>query len=205
ENSAEAEGSPTSLRNQDSINYTIQEPVTVQSETSVSADNNDNSFRINGRELLFVILIIFITMLIVAPTLSKLLGMRDTLIVSIGALSHAVGRILFASAAQPSLSYAGAAVAAIGPIVAPVLRSMMSKVVPINERGKVFAILSVCDNAVPLFSGVLYSQLYNETYYTYMIHFSSGSSEQDPDNCETEESSIDVSGRDEIKSDCENA
>ncbi|KAK0071351.1 hypothetical protein PV326_001343, partial [Microctonus aethiopoides] len=53
ENSAEAEGSPTSLRNQDSINYTIQEPVTVQSETSVSADNNDNSFRINGRELLF--------------------------------------------------------------------------------------------------------------------------------------------------------
>ncbi|KAK0156957.1 hypothetical protein PV328_012080 [Microctonus aethiopoides] len=120
-------------------------------------------------------------MLIVAPTLSKLLGMRDTLIVSIGALSHAVGRILFASAAQPSLSYAGAAVAAIGPIVAPVLRSMMSKVVPINERGTSLII------------------------FKYMIHFSSGSSEQDPDNCETEESSIDVSGRDEIKSDCENA
>ncbi|KAK0076231.1 hypothetical protein PV326_010932 [Microctonus aethiopoides] len=125
-------------------------------------------------------------MLIVAPTLSKLLGMRDTLIVSIGALSHAVGRILFASAAQPSLSYAGAAVAAIGPIVAPVLRSMMSKVVPINERGTSLIIFKV--KSLQFYQSVLLLIL-----------------EQDPDNCETEESSIDVSGRDEIKSDCENA
>ncbi|KAK0167201.1 hypothetical protein PV327_004630 [Microctonus hyperodae] len=166
-----------------------------------------------------------LAMLIVTPTLSKLLGMRDTIIVCIGALSHAVGRILFASAAEPSLFYAGAAVAAIGPIVAPALRSMTSKVVPISERGKVFAILSVCDNAVPLFSGVLYSQLYNATYYTVpsaiywltfstqiavlllilVIHFSSGSNEQEIDNSETDNSSINVSGRDDIKGDCENA
>lgn len=32
--------------------------------------------------------------------------------------------------------------------------------------GKAFAILSVCDNAIPLFSGVLYSQLYNATLNT---------------------------------------
>ncbi|CAG5103757.1 Similar to slc46a1: Proton-coupled folate transporter (Danio rerio) [Cotesia congregata] len=105
-------------------------------------------------------------MLIGGPILSKLLGLRDTIIVMIGALSHAAGRVFFASATTPEIFYAGAAVAAIGPVVAPVLRSMTSKVVPINERGKVFAMLSVCDNAVPFFSGVLYSQLYNETYNT---------------------------------------
>jgi len=32
--------------------------------------------------------------------------------------------------------------------------------------GKIFAMLSVCDNAVPLFSGSLYSQLYNATINT---------------------------------------
>lgn len=32
--------------------------------------------------------------------------------------------------------------------------------------GKVFAMLAVCDNAVPLFSGILYSQLYNATINT---------------------------------------
>ncbi|XP_028981754.1 thymic stromal cotransporter homolog [Diachasma alloeum] len=105
-------------------------------------------------------------MLVGAPILSRVLGLRDTYIVIIGALSHAGGRILFASALTPNVFYAGAAVAALGPVIAPVLRSMTSKVVPVNERGKVFAVLSVCDNAVPLFSGVLYSQLYNVAYYT---------------------------------------
>ncbi|XP_034941213.1 proton-coupled folate transporter [Chelonus insularis] len=105
-------------------------------------------------------------MLIGGPVLSKLLGLRDTVIVIIGALSHAAGRVLFATATHPNIFYAGAAIAAIGPVVAPVLRSMTSKVVPINERGKVFALLSVCDNATPLFSGVLYSQLYNATYHS---------------------------------------
>ncbi|XP_057319501.1 proton-coupled folate transporter [Microplitis mediator] len=152
-------------------------------------------------------------MLIGGPTLSKLLGLRDTIIVMIGALSHAAGRIFFASATVPNIFYAGAAVAAIGPVVAPVLRSMTSKVVPINERGKVFAMLSVCDNAVPFFSGVLYSQLYNATYHTVpsaiywltfatqiavlllilVIHLSSGTNQREEDNYDpSEASTLDV-------------
>jgi PCFT/HCP family folate transporter-like MFS transporter 1/3 len=31
------------------------------------------------------------------------------------------------------------------------------------HKGKVFAILAAADNAVPLFSGVLYTQVYNAT------------------------------------------
>lgn len=35
-----------------------------------------------------------------------------------------------------------------------------------HSSGKVFALLSVCDNAVPLISGPLYTQLYNATLTT---------------------------------------
>ncbi|KAF7400515.1 hypothetical protein HZH66_005699 [Vespula vulgaris] len=107
-----------------------------------------------------------IAILIGVPTMSKLLGLRDTVIIAIGALAHASGRIVFALTTIPELFYVGAAIAALGPSVAPVLRSMTSKLVPMEERGKVFAMLSVCDNAVPLFSGILYSQLYNLTINT---------------------------------------
>ncbi|XP_026298072.1 proton-coupled folate transporter isoform X3 [Apis mellifera] len=106
---------------------------------------------------------VLMAMLIGVPIMSKVMKIRDTIIVAIGAISHASGRIIFALAKIPELFYVGAGVAALGPIVAPVLRSMTSKLVTIEERGKIFAILSVCDNAVPLFSSILYSQLYNAT------------------------------------------
>lgn len=107
-----------------------------------------------------------LAMLIGVPVMSKWIGMRDVFIVAIGTIMSAAGRIVFALADRPELFYVGAAVAALGPVIAPVLRSMISKFVSIEERGKVFAILSVCDNAVPLFSGILYSQLYNATIKT---------------------------------------
>lgn len=106
-----------------------------------------------------------LAMLVGVPVMSKLMGIKDTIIVAIGAISHALGRVVFALARIPELFYVGAGVAALGPVVAPVLRSMTSKHVPEEERGKVFAMLSVCDNAVPLFSGILYSQLYNATIH----------------------------------------
>lgn len=53
------------------------------------------------------------------------------------------------------------------PIVAPALRSITSKLVPSDERGTIFALLSVCDNAIPLVSGILYTQLYNATMKSY--------------------------------------
>ena len=53
------------------------------------------------------------------------------------------------------------------PIVAPALRSITSKLIPSDERGTVFALLSVCDNAMPLISGIFYSQIYLATMTTY--------------------------------------
>ncbi|XP_069691547.1 probable peptidoglycan muropeptide transporter SLC46 isoform X2 [Periplaneta americana] len=95
--------------------------------------------------------------------MGKLLHMRDTTMVMVGATAHALARVVFATAHEAWLFYVGGTIVALGPIVAPVLRSMTSKVVPLSERGKVFAILAAADNAVPLFSGVLYTQVYNAT------------------------------------------
>lgn len=85
----------------------------------------------------------------------------------IGAMAHATARFFFVFAREGWVLYLGAAVSSLGPIVAPVLRSMTSKIVPLSERGKVFALLSVFDNCVPLFSGVLYTQVYNNTIDTH--------------------------------------
>ncbi|XP_055695671.1 solute carrier family 46 member 3 [Lutzomyia longipalpis] len=108
-----------------------------------------------------------IMMLAGIPLMSKVFGWPDTVIVMVGACAHASARFFFAFAEVPWVLYIGGAVSSLGPVVAPVLRSMTSKVVPLAERGKVFALLSVFDNAVPLFSGVLYTQVYNATINTH--------------------------------------
>lgn len=46
-------------------------------------------------------------MLIGVPIMSKLIGMRDTFIVAIGAIAHAAGRIVFVLANRPKLFYVG--------------------------------------------------------------------------------------------------
>lgn len=46
-------------------------------------------------------------MLIGVPVMSKLLGIRDTFIVAIGATSHALGRIVFVFAKIPIVFYVG--------------------------------------------------------------------------------------------------
>ena len=53
------------------------------------------------------------------------------------------------------------------PIILPALRSISSKLVPSDERGIMFALISACDKSVPIISGVLYSQTYLATMKIY--------------------------------------
>ncbi|XP_056640546.1 proton-coupled folate transporter [Diorhabda sublineata] len=98
-------------------------------------------------------------LLIAIPVMSKVLGFRDTVIIIIGALAHTIARIFYFTA-DITMFYIGGVFASFGPIVAPVIRSLVSKIVPISEKGKAFAVLSVADNAVPLISGTCYNALY---------------------------------------------
>lgn len=97
------------------------------------------------------------------PIMSKLFNWQDTTIAMIGAFNFTVARICYCIAQAPWLFYVGAFVSCIGPVGGPIIRSMTSKVIPSTERGKMFALLSVCDNAVPLVSTILYTQVYNNT------------------------------------------
>ncbi|XP_055544588.1 proton-coupled folate transporter [Wyeomyia smithii] len=108
-----------------------------------------------------------VMMILGVPFFTKILKLRDTIIIMIGATAHATARFFYIFAQVDWLLYVGATVSSLGPVVAPVLRSMISKMVPAEERGIIFSFLSVFDNAVPLFSGVLYTQVYNATINSY--------------------------------------
>ena len=108
-----------------------------------------------------------LVMLIAVPIMNKVLKWKDTMIVIMGAAAHSLGRIFFGFATGTWMMFLGATVAALGPTVAPALRSITSKLVPVEERGSIFALLSVCDNAVPLLNGVMYTQVYNRTLDTH--------------------------------------
>lgn len=101
------------------------------------------------------------------PIMTKLFKLRDTIITMFGSYCFALARVFFALAQKPEVFYAGAAISGFGPVCGPLIRSMASKVVPSSERGKVFAILAVCDNAGPLLSSILYTQIFNITLEKY--------------------------------------
>lgn len=107
-----------------------------------------------------------IGLLVGVPLLKKLFGLRDVYIMMLGAVSHITARSIFILAKTPFSFHVGAACAVLGPVVAPVLRSITSKLVPTSERGKVFALFSVSDTTAPLASGFVFSQVYIHTFQT---------------------------------------
>ncbi|RVE41356.1 hypothetical protein evm_013988 [Chilo suppressalis] len=54
----------------------------------------------------------------------------------LGAAAHISGHLFYAHATYDKLMYVGATAAALGPCVAPLIRSMTSKVLPASEREK---------------------------------------------------------------------
>ncbi|KAJ8737252.1 hypothetical protein PYW07_000523 [Mythimna separata] len=107
-----------------------------------------------------------IAMLLGIPLMTKVFHWRDTVIVMLGATAHICGHLVYAHATRDKLWYVGATAAALGPCVAPLIRSMTSKVLPASERGVAYAFLSVMENAVAMFASIIYSQLYKATFDT---------------------------------------
>ncbi|XP_031354714.1 solute carrier family 46 member 3 isoform X3 [Photinus pyralis] len=108
-----------------------------------------------------------VMLLVAIPLMSKLLGWRDTIIALIGALAHIAARIFYASANVGWMFYLGGVFASLGPVVAPIIRSMVSKLVAVAERGKVFSMLAVADNAIPIVSATVYNQVYKKTLHNH--------------------------------------
>ncbi|XP_065159331.1 probable peptidoglycan muropeptide transporter SLC46 [Atheta coriaria] len=124
------------------------------------------SFDQNSNFRTFISAVQDVILLLAMPLMTKVFGWRDTFIMMIGAACHSIARLFYAFADVTWLIYIGGAFAACGPIVAPVLRSITSKLVPVSERGKAFSMLSVTDNAITLFSGIVYNQVYKLSIHT---------------------------------------
>lgn len=107
-----------------------------------------------------------LTMLVGIPVMTRLFKWQDTVIVLLGATAHMCGHLIYALATTSKHMYIGATAAALGPIVAPLIRSMTSKVLASAERGVAYAFLSVMENLVGLFASIIYSQLYKATLQT---------------------------------------
>lgn len=111
-----------------------------------------------------------VVMLFGIPLTTRVLRLKDTTIVMLGASAHMCGHMMYAHAQTNTAMYVGATAAALGPCVAPLIRSMASKVLEPAERGVAFAFLSVMENAVAMFASVIYSQLYKATLDTSFIN-----------------------------------
>ncbi|KAJ2954279.1 hypothetical protein O0L34_g2530 [Tuta absoluta] len=102
-----------------------------------------------------------IVMLFGIPLMTKAWRWKDTVIVMLGATSHMAGHFIYTQATDGTMMYVGATAAALGPCVAPLIRSMTSKVLAPDEKGVAYAFLSVMQTAVAMFASVVYSQIYN--------------------------------------------
>lgn len=67
-------------------------------------------------------------------------------IVMLGAAAHICGHFIYAHATISNLMYVGGTAAALGPCVAPLIRSMTSKLLPASERGR--PLRCVCEHYV---------------------------------------------------------
>ncbi|XP_034248864.1 tetracycline resistance protein, class E-like isoform X2 [Thrips palmi] len=106
-------------------------------------------------------------MLLGVPLFTKHCGFSDSVIVLTASVAHAVAGVAFVAAEVPWVFYIGGAVSSLGPTGPPVLRSMASKLVSVDERGKIFAILCVAETAMPILASAVYSQVYNATLESY--------------------------------------
>lgn len=112
----------------------------------------------------------------VLPVLSYYLQVGDTVLVLVGCVSKIVGQIVIGLAHQPWLLYLSSVISCIGVLPLVITRSLISKVVPGEELGRIFSVLASCEAVIPLASGPLYTVVYNSTLATFpgTIYFLSG-------------------------------
>ncbi|XP_044742228.1 solute carrier family 46 member 3-like [Chrysoperla carnea] len=122
-------------------------------------DYNDFSYFLAFRSTLHVFMLLY-----GVPFIIRNFKWRDSILIIIGVFSVVISRFIFMFVETDLLFYIGTLFGSFGPCVAPVIRSMISKLITANERGLVFSLISVADNSVPLYSGIIYSQTYNYTF-----------------------------------------
>lgn len=106
------------------------------------------------------------SLMVLLPVLTKLFKFGDFTISYAGCMAHIISHLGFYFAESEVIFLMCAILGSLGVVVGPLIRSMASKIVVETQRGKMFALLSVCDNAVPFISTFAYSNIYRYTLGT---------------------------------------
>ncbi|XP_059060801.1 proton-coupled folate transporter-like isoform X1 [Achroia grisella] len=109
----------------------------------------------------------FIGSLIGVTVIQKLLGINDLVLSIISFLSAAAEYAIKAFAVLTWHMYLSAGVTVFGSLSAPLIRSYLTKILPIEDIAKAFALMCAIEGIMPLFAPVLYNTLYNLTITTF--------------------------------------
>lgn len=94
---------------------------------------------------------------------SKFLKLDDALLGMISSLSKVASCFVYAFAPTPSIFYLGAIVEMLNGTSFIAMRSIMSKLVPSEELGKINSLFGVSEALMPLVYGPMYSFVYRST------------------------------------------
>lgn len=112
---------------------------------------------------IFDALMLVVGLTVVMPITSKLLRLSDTLAGGVASMGRAASRACIALAPSSNYLYIASIIDVTGVIGPLSARSLASKCVLRDERGKVFAFLGCIEAIVPLIAVPLYSLIYSHT------------------------------------------
>ncbi|KYB26390.1 probable peptidoglycan muropeptide transporter SLC46 [Tribolium castaneum] len=98
--------------------------------------------------------------------LHKLLKIPETVMIVIGFISMFIGALVMGLAIYSWQVYAAAFSRALGGVLSPMVRSLVSKIVPNDEIGKVFALIVATESLIGMGGSPIFTAIYNTTIST---------------------------------------
>lgn len=103
----------------------------------------------------------------IMPLLSFKLGIHDSIIGIIGSFSGIASSLTNAFASQAWMLYLASVLGLVSTTPAIIIRSILSKVGPKNELGKIFSLVASLEACVPLFISPLMTYVYEQTLHVF--------------------------------------
>ncbi|XP_047097176.1 proton-coupled folate transporter-like isoform X1 [Schistocerca piceifrons] len=94
---------------------------------------------------------------------SKIVGLSDTAVSAICYITKILGSLISAAAPNVGILYLGCAVGLFSGVSGPLNRTIIAKVVPGKDIGKIFSMTAAAEALTPLLAATIYSQIYSGT------------------------------------------
>ncbi|KAJ8717954.1 hypothetical protein PYW07_005884 [Mythimna separata] len=108
-------------------------------------------------------MIAFLGSFIGIALLQKLLRLSDLVVANLGFITNIADYMIRTFATKSWHMYLGASVGSLRGLTAPLIRSFLTKILPVVDIAKVFALMSAIEGLCPLIAPLLYNSLYQVT------------------------------------------